>query len=249
MISCRAGPGAAGPAFHDAARGRARTCFGGEPIFGLRFITEHLDPADRIGEILFGLIMALGFTGAVRLGVEETSSRELFLAILGCNVAWGIVDGVMHTMTTLFQRARALRLARAVRRLTDARALALLRRELDGGLEWALSEDERDSICRRLLDSARRTEPPPVKMRADDLMGGAAVAAVIVMMTLPVVVPFALIGDPYRAARLSNAIALAMLFLLGMRWGGFTGLTAWRCGLAMTGVGIALVAVTIALGG
>src|SRR4030095_1923207 len=31
------------------------------------FIQRYLDPDDRLGEILFGLIMALGFTGAVRL--------------------------------------------------------------------------------------------------------------------------------------------------------------------------------------
>ena len=30
------------------------------------FIRRHLEPTDRLGEILFGLIMALGFTGAVR---------------------------------------------------------------------------------------------------------------------------------------------------------------------------------------
>jgi len=33
-------------------------------------IGRYLDPADRLGEILFGLIMALGFTGAVRLGLD-----------------------------------------------------------------------------------------------------------------------------------------------------------------------------------
>jgi len=31
------------------------------------FIQRHLNPADRLGEILFGRIMALGFTSAVRL--------------------------------------------------------------------------------------------------------------------------------------------------------------------------------------
>ena len=47
------------------------------------FIQRHLDPADRLGEILFGLIMALGFTGAVRLGHEEADNRALFIGIFG----------------------------------------------------------------------------------------------------------------------------------------------------------------------
>ena len=29
------------------------------------FLRHALDPVDRLGEVLFGLIMALGFTGAV----------------------------------------------------------------------------------------------------------------------------------------------------------------------------------------
>ncbi len=49
------------------------------------FIQRCLDPADRLGEIPFGLIMALGFTGAVRLGVEDADNRTLFIAIFGCN--------------------------------------------------------------------------------------------------------------------------------------------------------------------
>jgi hypothetical protein len=64
-------------------------------MLGVTFIKRHLEPADRIGETLFGLIMALGFTGAVCLGIDEATSRELLIAILGCNIAWGIVDGVM----------------------------------------------------------------------------------------------------------------------------------------------------------
>jgi hypothetical protein len=65
------------------------------------FLHRHLDPADRLGEILFGLIMALGFTGAVRLGREEADNHALFVGIFGCNLAWAIVDGVMCVLARL----------------------------------------------------------------------------------------------------------------------------------------------------
>ena len=68
------------------------------------FIERYLDPATRLGEILFGLVMALGFTGAVRLGYEEADNRALFVGIFGCNLAWAIVDGVMYVLTALFER-------------------------------------------------------------------------------------------------------------------------------------------------
>ena len=80
------------------------------------FIRRYLDPADRLGEILFGLIMALGFTGAVRLGHEAADNRALFIGIFGCNLAWAIVDGVMYVLTALFERGRKARLVREVLR-------------------------------------------------------------------------------------------------------------------------------------
>src|SRR5512144_2724238 len=78
------------------------------------FLQRYLDPADRLGEILFGLIMALGFTGAVRLEHEKADNRALFIGIVGCNLAWAIVDGVMYVLTALFERGRKTRLVRDV---------------------------------------------------------------------------------------------------------------------------------------
>jgi hypothetical protein len=47
-----------------------------------------LDPIERVSEIIFGLIMALSFTGAVSAataGREEI--RTVLFAALGCNLA------------------------------------------------------------------------------------------------------------------------------------------------------------------
>ncbi|NJN52420.1 MAG: VIT family protein, partial [Gammaproteobacteria bacterium] len=95
------------------------------------FINRTLAPADRLGEILFGLIMALGFTGAVRLGLEEADNRTLFVSILGCNAAWGVVDGVMYVLVQLFERGRRFRLARTIQRTGDEEATALVAAEYD----------------------------------------------------------------------------------------------------------------------
>jgi len=49
-----------------------------------------LDPASRVSEILFGLIMALTFTctlSAVEGGREDV--RTMLLGAISCNVAWG----------------------------------------------------------------------------------------------------------------------------------------------------------------
>src|SRR3954470_22597934 len=74
-----------------------------------------LDPLARTSEILFGVIMALTFTGTLSVataGREEV--RTLLVGIIGCNIAWGLVDGVMFLMSALTERAGAILRARAV---------------------------------------------------------------------------------------------------------------------------------------
>ena len=214
------------------------------------FIRRHLDPVDRLGEALFGLIMALGFTGAVRLGHAEADSRALLAGILGCNLAWAVVDGVMYVMTELFERGRKARLAHRLRMGTrDAAALALVAAELDGPLFERMTPDERAALDRTILDVVRREPWESPRIRGADLLGGAAVAFVIVLATLPIVAPCLVVADPGAAVRVSNVVALAMLFGLGTRWGNLVGDSPFRVGAGVTLVGLALVLITIVLGG
>ena len=71
----------------------------------------------------------------------------------------------------------------------------------------------------------------------------------MVAATFPVVLPFAMIDDVGTAKVLSRAIALAMLFVGGLALGRYAGYSSWKVGLMMAGLGTALVAAIIALGG
>ena len=214
------------------------------------FIQRYLDPADRLGEILFGLIMALGFTGAVRLGVEDADNRTLFISILGCNIAWAIVDGVMYVLTALFEQGRKARLVRDVRAApSEASALALVGNEFDDQLESLLTTDQRGQFYRSVLTAVRQAEREPPRVRRDDLLGGVAVALIIVLATLPIVVPYLLVPDPNLAVRVSNVVALTLVFLLGMRWGHVVGGRSLRIATGLTVLGVVLVLITIVLGG
>jgi hypothetical protein len=52
-----------------------------------------------------------------------------------------------------------------------------------------------------------------------------------------------------RAIRVSNAIAIGLLFLSGYAFGKIADYRPWLTGLAMVAVGSALVSIAIALGG
>lgn len=214
------------------------------------FIRRYLDPVDRLGEILFGLIMALGFTGAVRLGEEKADNRALFIGILGCNLAWAVVDGVMYVLTALFERGRKARLMRDVRSApTDAAALRHVDDELGDRLAPLTTREEREQVYGWVLEIVRRGQPEQPRIRREDVLGGVAVALVIVLATLPVVVPYVVMSNPNRAVRVSNLIALTLLFLLGAWWGQIVGARPFRIGAGVTLVGIVLVLITIVLGG
>ena len=216
----------------------------------LPFIRRHLDPAARLGEALFGLIMALGFTGAVRLGEEEANNRALFIGILGCNLAWAIVDGVMYVLTALVERGRKLRLVREVLSApTDEAALQQIGRELDGPLMTLTTPQERLQLHGWVLEILRRGGSEEARVERQDLLGGLAASLLVLLATFPVVVPFLVIPDANLATRISNLIGLVLLFLLGVRWGQIVGGRSIRIATGLTLVGVVLVLITIVLGG
>ena len=61
--------------------------------------------------------------------------------------------------------------------------------------------------------------------------------------------PFVFIEDPKVALRMSNIIAVVLLFLTGYRFGNYIGYRRWRMGLYMLAIGLVLIGVAIALGG
>jgi VIT1/CCC1 family predicted Fe2+/Mn2+ transporter len=92
-------------------------------------------------------------------------------------------------------------------------------------------------------------EPPLPRLTMADIGGAVAVFLLVFLVTLPLVVPFLFIGETRLALRVSNGVAVALLFLSGYAFGKRAGLHPWVSGLAMVVVGILLVGLTIALGG
>lgn len=215
-----------------------------------RFIEDNLDPAGRLGEMLFALIMALGFTAAVRLGMEEPNNRDLFLGILGCNVAWAIVDGAMYILGELFERGRRARLYRLVLEAkSEEQAMRYLASEFNDRLSPFTTKTEQTKAYEWILEVLRRGRPVEARLKRVDIFGGLAAALVIVLATIPVVIPYLVFLDPTRAVRWSHGIALISLFLLGRWWGREVGASPWRVGLGLTLLGFILVMITVALGG
>ena len=208
-----------------------------------------LNPVDRISEMLFGLLMALSFVGAISVAESgQAEIRAMFIAALGCNLAWGLVDAVMYLVRTITDRGRALALAHAVRRAVDAAAARTL---LDHALSKAaanlIEAPEIEAVRQRIL--AMPELPARPRLNSQDLLAGLAVFILVVAATFPVVLPFALLDDVGTAKNVSRAIALALLFVGGLGLGRYAGYGSWKAGLLMTGLGSVLVVAINLLGG
>jgi VIT1/CCC1 family predicted Fe2+/Mn2+ transporter len=206
-----------------------------------------LDPVDRSSEVLFGLIMALTFTTTFEVATAGRSDvRTMLIGALGCNLAWGLVDGVMFVVTRSVERYRFHSTIRALQAAPESRARQILEHELPDG--WGQLLDGQD--LERLAGRARAATLPAVPgVTAEDLRGGLAVLLLCFFATLPVALPFLLMGNLYRAARVSDAVGILMLFVIGRRLGRFCGRSPMLVGLIMVAIGVALSAVAIRLGG
>jgi hypothetical protein len=215
------------------------------------FIRAHLDPVDRLGEVVFSLVMALGFIGACRLELSEPDNRSMLIGVFGCNLAWGIVDGVMFVFAALFQRGLQARLIRNVQNSTSKDdAMRHVATEFGDRLDDLTTSEDRTRIYQGIIEFSRRAPPATrARVRRQDIFGGIAVTILIVVATIPVVLPFIFVPSPVAALRWASGIALVLLFLVGCWWGRMVGVSGLRIGTGLTVFGIILVIITIALGG
>jgi hypothetical protein len=216
-----------------------------------RGIAAWLDPSEQLGEALFGLIMMLTFTLGSGLTAAEGAEgvRQLLIAALGCNVAWGVIDGVMCVMARVSERSRRLRLHRRLVESKPETALAIVRSELDDTLAPLADEHSLARFYAAVLEHVRKGRPAPGVLRREDLYAGAGAFVLVFGVTLPAVVPFVLMSDKLQSLRASNAVLLVLLFAVGWLWGGWVGTSRAGTAAAMTAIGVALVGVASALGG
>jgi len=208
-----------------------------------------LDPIDRISEVLFGLFMVLTFTGTLSVidsGRDEV--RDMLIAAIGCNLAWGFVDAVMYVLRNLVARGRQATLIRAVRDAARPEQAHRIIGDEIGPVSNAFGAAELERI-RQWIASQPVSAIPKVAVTTADLKGAFAVFLLVFLSTFPVVLPFVFIDDAGVAKRASAAVAIAMLYICGYAWGRYAGLKAWRTGAVMVLLGIGVEAIVIALGG
>jgi hypothetical protein len=213
------------------------------------FSKRVLDPHERISEVLFGLIMVLTFTGSISVAeTNRESVRGILIAAIGCNTAWGIIDAVLYLLGCLAERGRNTATLLAVRASVDPqKAHRFIIGALPPLVASVLQHAELETIRRRL---SQLPEPEgSTRLGGRDWLGALGVFLLVFFATLPVALPFIIIRNHAWAMRVSNALAIVMLFLAGFAYGRCVGRSPWIIGAVMVALGLVLVGLTMALGG
>jgi hypothetical protein len=208
-----------------------------------------LEPIERVQEVLFGLIMVLTFTGSLSVaeaGREDV--RTMLIGALGCNLAWGLIDAVFYLMGCLADSGRRHASFRAAREAADpAEARRLVAEAMPPVVARVLEPAELDAIRARLQGLPPVGGPP--SFRRADWLGAVAVFLLVFLSTFPVALPFLFMHDARPAMRVSNAVAIALLFVAGFAFGRIIHRRPLLMGISMVVLGATLVAITMALGG
>jgi hypothetical protein len=218
----------------------------------VRFIHRYLDPSETLLEVLFGLIMALTMTVGARLLSERADivGQELAVALVGCNIAWGVIDGAFYLLGTLFNRNRRIRFIRRVQTATnDAEAMTAVRDEFDLDDEPPMRAQDKATLHASLLELFRHAGTERAHLHPDDWIAATLITVLVSATAIPGLIPLLAFHDSFAALRMANVLQIGLLFLAGYGWAHYTGSNRWWTGLAIALLGTALVLLAVPLGG
>lgn len=218
-----------------------------------RFTDKYLNPIDSLTEIFFSVMIVLIFTMAYRIFSSANvaapvaagySSLRILIGALGAVIAWGIIDGVIFAVLSIFEREEMNRF------LTDANSakseqekIEIVEEELEEILVQILHEDQKDEIIRTITKGLKAPQGKHAQLTKDDFLAGVSHLIIAVIAVIPSLLPLVLFShNTLLAIGVSTVVSIFILFITGMRWGMYTGVNPLR-----TGVIIALVAVLLAL--
>jgi len=208
-----------------------------------------LNPTDRVSEILFGLIMALSFTCTIGIGKSgHTEIKELLIAAISCNAAWGLVDAIMYILAVLSENSRSKNIVDFVRHSSKVeKAKEYISDALPPAVALVIETEELEQVRKRIASLPESSLS--FRLTAVDFKNAVVIFLLIFFSTFPIVIPFIFIHDTQLALRLSNMIAIVLMFLCGWSLAKYVGYNKWFMSFGLTLVGIVLVLITIALGG
>lgn len=226
-----------------------------------RILGNHMDPEDAVIEMFFGLIMALDVSNILRLALigqpDGTVMATLVVAVIGCNIAWGMADGLMNALSRHYDDIKQYKFVQMLKTspsLEEAskRAMDAIRQDDDliGG--QTVDEAGLDVIGRELARCAMKEELVVPHLRREGAMIMIITIFLNVVAALPILGIYLLFTDYFGvnlATLFSNLAGIGLLFYAGYTIDRKIGNHRYYAGMLMAIMGLVLLAIIIALGG
>ena len=227
---------------------------------GNRFLGSLIDPIDGLSEAIFSILVFLSFTLAFKIfwlserlekPISNEITKEILIGALGAILAWSIIDGVMYALLSMFQRGERHRLLKEIQAArTEQDAVDIIAEDMDYLLEPITGENERRALYNSILIHLRNSKPRKIGFKSEDFSGVLGHVLVAIIAVVPSSIPLLALQHDYELAiRISILVSIIVLFVVGFRWGRYTGANPWKTGLLLTTVAVALVLIAILLGG
>ncbi len=225
-----------------------------------RLLNRIVDPIDRLTAAIYSILVVLTFTLAFTVilhwpdldqPIPDEYGNELFVAVLGATVAWGLIDGIMLAFLSVLERGEKHRFLQELQAAeSDPAAIEVIADEFDYLLEPITGESQRHTLYADVLEHLRDSQPRPTGFQRSDLVEALGSALISILAVVPSLLALWLLRhNLLLALRFSNLVSFIMLFILGYRWGNYTGANPWYIGLLLVVVGVILMAIAIPLGG
>lgn len=209
--------------------------------------TTLIDDISRLSEVMFGVIMVLTFTCAMNISDQQEVNATLWAA-LGCNTAWGIVDGLFFLMNTLYERGDKIQILRKIQMADTApQAVEAFRDNMPSLITDVMSDAQVGEICTQL--QRLPLAPERAFFTTQDFLNMVVVFLLVFFSTFPIVLPFVFIDNATLALRTSNGVGLIIMFIAGFKIAKRSGYQPMLMGILFALLGAAIVSFTMALGG
>ncbi len=225
-------------------------------------LRKYLSPSDRLTEIIATIIMTMTIIIAIQfgIGISNYSVRLIFVATLGCNIAWGLVDAVNYIFSEVFERGQHLHFIKVIKEMkNEEEAVTFIGKKIETKLDSAILDqiqpEERVEISKRVFQHLSKStsttmKPKPVHIVQDDIYGAVSVFILVIIVCMILLLPFLFLpNNLVLGYRITQIISLILFFLVGYRLALVTNRPKVRTGLIFVVLGTIIIIIVIFMGG
>lgn len=227
---------------------------------GKEFLESFLDPIDWLSETIFSILILLIYLLAFSMIMlsstpQQSPSHEnvndMLVGALSAVIAWGLIDGIMYALLSMFERGERHRLLKDVQAArTEEEAVDIIALDLDYLLEPITGDNERRALYQGIFNHLRNSKPRNIGFKFEDITAVLGHVMVAILAVIPSLIPFLVLRHDYDLAiRISFLVSFSVLFVAGYRWGMYTGASPWKTGLLLMSVAAGMVLIAVLLGG